>query len=89
MFKSFIDKHIKCPFKILSQEFKSGCIDKTAAPLAEARLGSNPTVNKNFSFYSFCLLSVPLNSSVPIQMLSSMTFIRGNRCIKRTIILKI
>ena len=47
-------------------------------------VGSNPTVDKNFHFvFFFCLFRVPHSSTGPIQMISSMTLIQGNRCIEK------
>ena len=43
--------------------------------------GSNPTVDKNFCNVLF--YRVPHNWTGSVQMKSSMTFIRGNRCIER------
>ena len=48
-------------------------------------VGSNPTVGKKCSFCIFRFPTVPRSSTEPIQMKSSMTFIR---CIGRKIILK-
>ena len=45
--------------------------------------GSNPTVDKTFSFCYFRLVSVPRAWTGRIYMKSSMTFIRRNRCIER------
>ena len=47
-------------------------------------VGSSPNADKNFSF--FVLFFAPDRSTGHIQMKSSMTFIRGNRCIERMII---
>ena len=43
--------------------------------------GSNRTVDKNFSFCYFRLFRVPRTWTGRIQMKSSMSFMRRNRCI--------
>ena len=45
-------------------------------------MGSNPSVGQKFSFSNFRLLRVTLSSTGPIQIKSSMTFIRGKRFIR-------
>ena len=47
------------------------------------RLGSSPAAGKDFSFCIFRFPRLLSSWTLPIQVKSSMSFIRGNKCIER------
>ena len=79
-----------CMYKchLQKKSFSNTWLAKSVASLTRNLnlMGSSPTVG-NF-FFSYCIFCFHCNSSEPIQMQSGMTFIQGNRCIGRKIILK-
>ena len=50
-----------------------------------AGCGFNPSLDENFSFCNFCLICVPRSLISRIQMKSSTTLIRDNRCKEKRI----
>ena len=57
-----------------------GCSVGTASGYKFQGVGSIPAFGSDFYFVFCCSRRAPGRSTGPIQMVSSMTFIRGNRC---------